>query len=153
MGKLTKATPLDVRFWARVDKRGPEDCWPWTGYLNPGGYGMIGRDGGYVNAHRVAYELQVGPIPEGLHIDHLCRVRHCMNARHLEPVTPGENMRRGLAVERRRAVSAAVTHCPQGHEYTPENTRVRHYPKKGWTTRECKACNRERMARKHKARE
>jgi hypothetical protein len=64
-------------------------------------------------AYRVAYILLVGPIPEGLQLDHLCRVASCVNPAHLEPVTQQENIRRQLA---------AITHCPKGHEYTPENT-------------------------------
>ena len=68
-------------------------------------------------AHRVAYELQVGPIPVGLQLDHLCRVRSCVNPAHLEPVTSAENTRRGLR--------AMKTHCPQGHPYAGENLLIR----------------------------
>jgi hypothetical protein len=100
------------RFLAKVGKGG--DCWTWTGVARgTGGYGGFRYDGRMQFAHRVSYELLVGPIPEGLVIDHLCRNRKCVNPEHLEPVTQTENMARG---------SAARTHCKQGHEYTPENT-------------------------------
>jgi len=67
-----------------------ESCWLWTGPLNPGGYGT---NGGRL-AHRVVYERLIGQIPAGLTLDHLCRVRNCVNPQHLEPVTIAENLRR-----------------------------------------------------------
>jgi hypothetical protein len=69
-------------------------------------------------AHRFSYEAYVGPIGAGLHIDHLCRVRSCVNPKHLEPVTQRVNTLRG---EGRAALQLRVTHCPRGHEYTPDN--------------------------------
>lgn len=107
------------RFWARVDKSS-SDCWLWAGKLNNRGYGVlpVGRrslcEARTALAHRFAYELLVGPIPEGLQLDHLCRVRHCVNPAHLEPVTPRENTR--------RAAPANKTHCKYKHKFTPENT-------------------------------
>lgn len=88
-----------------------------------------------VLAHRYAYELLVGPIPEGLHIDHLCRVRLCVNPAHLEAVTCHENNRRSTSPT---AVNAKKTHCPRGHEYTEENTYFA--PPDG--RRMCKPCAR-----------
>lgn len=87
---------LEQKFWFRVQKT--DTCWRWTGSLIRG-YGHIGirEDDGKWHlrrAHRVAYELLVGPIPEGLTIDHLCNVKHCVNPAHLEPVTTQENTRR-----------------------------------------------------------
>jgi hypothetical protein len=116
-------------FWSRVTKT--ESCWLWTGMANANGYGMCNRaptHGRLAAAHRVAYELLVGPIPDGLELDHLCRVRNCVNPTHLEPVTGAEN---------RRRAGLAKTHCPQGHEYTTENTYLK--PTGG---RQCRACNR-----------
>jgi hypothetical protein len=93
-------------------------CWEYP-TLNESGYGVIGsggRGGATMRTHRVAYEAHVGPIPDGLQLDHLCRNRACCNPAHLEPVTPTTNIRRG---DRK----TAQTHCSQGHEFTPDNTR------------------------------
>lgn len=90
-------SPLEARFWPKVNKT--DSCWLWTGAKTGAGYGMIrevGHGGKMLMAHRVAYELLVGPIPEGLFLDHLCRTPLCVNPAHLEPVTCRENMRRGL---------------------------------------------------------
>lgn len=118
---------VEERFWSKVDKSG--DCWLWTKALDPAGYAFIGIDGQGVRAHRWAWESVNGPIPEGLEIDHLCRVRHCVNPDHLEPVTHAENMI--------RAAEARIppTHCIRGHEFTPENTMT---PPSGG--RKCRAC-------------
>jgi hypothetical protein len=94
--------------------------------------------------HRVAYELLVGPIPEGLELDHLCRNTRCVNPEHLEPVTGRENLMR--AVSSWAAKNAAKTHCPQGHPYDEENTKV-----KRDGGRACRACGREFMRRKRAA--
>lgn len=87
--------PARERLWAKVVKT--EDCWLWTGSRTTKGYGHLLVDGRFTQAHRLAYELEVGPIASGLVIDHLCRVRHCVNPAHLEPVTNRENLRRGIA--------------------------------------------------------
>ena len=111
---------VSPRFWERVEKSA--GCWLWIGYLDPQhGYGKWNpRSGGSPqHAHRVAYEQLVGPVPEGLHLDHLCRVRRCVNPDHLEPVTPRENNRRGYGFA---GVHARKTHCPQGHAYDAANT-------------------------------
>lgn len=93
--------PFEERFWARVGKSGGESaCWLWAGCTRRG-YGRVWRGGKMVLAHRVAYELLVGPIPEGLTLDHLCRNRACCNPNDLEPVTDRVNI-----LSRHRAVGA-----------------------------------------------
>lgn len=93
--------------------QGEGGCWLWTGALNASGYGVIQAGGRAQRAHRFAYELFVGPIPAGFHLDHTCRVRACCNPDHLEPVTTQENSRRG---------QSARTTCRNGHTYDEENT-------------------------------
>src|SRR5687768_15914191 len=73
------------RFWSKVNKRGAGGCWLWAGSTGRGGYGQYFYDGRMRKPHRIAYELLVGPIPEGLQLDHLCSVRTCVNPTHLEP--------------------------------------------------------------------
>lgn len=113
-------------------------CWLWLGQLRDG-YGRLHSDGKLLQAHRVSYEAFVCDIPDGLQIDHLCRVRCCVNPEHLEPVTQLENVRRGDAAGGRFAAAfqRAKTHCPKGHPYSEENTEHR---KVG--SRRCRACHR-----------
>lgn len=80
---------LDQRFWAKVDKSG--SCWLWTGAKTLDGYGVISSRGKQTVSHRVAYEMQVGPIPRGQHIDHMCHVTSCVRAEHLRLATPKQN--------------------------------------------------------------
>lgn len=99
-----------------------QDCWLFAGYKNNLGYGQVftynnGKNG-YQYAHRASYETFVQPIPDGLVIDHLCRVRCCINPDHLEPVTARVNTLRGEGV----LINTRKTHCPKGHEYTKHNT-------------------------------
>lgn len=100
-------------FWSQVDKTsGPDGCWPWTLYCNPKGYGRVKVGGRIRGAHIVAYELAVGPVPDGLVLDHVaargCTQHSCCNPAHLEPVTLRENVMR--AKVNRDA-------CPRGHSY------------------------------------
>lgn len=107
--------PLADRLWARVEKT--PGCWLWQGHTMVTGYGRMGipgPPGATALVHRVAYELMVGPIPEGLHIDHLCRVRHCVNPAHLDAVTQAENTRRGMAPA---AITARTNVCQRGHDF------------------------------------
>ncbi len=98
------------RFWSKVDKSG--SCWVWTASRNSG-YGQFAiRTGTPVLAHRVAWELTRGPVPEGMQLDHLCRNRLCVNPDHLEPVTNRQNTLRGIGPT---AVNARKTECKRGH--------------------------------------
>lgn len=89
--------PWEERFWKFVDKNGPKGCWVWTGGLSDG-YGTFTPNVGGVHtarAHKWIYEQKVGPVPKGLELDHVCRVRNCVNYEgHLEPVTKKENWER-----------------------------------------------------------
>lgn len=106
-------------------------CWEWLAARNEFGYGKVKTGNRRTRlAHRVAFELLKGPIPDGLELDHLCRNRGCVNPAHLEPVTHHQNVLRGEVANR--------THCPHGHEYTPANT----YHLRG--ARYCRACKRRR---------
>lgn len=128
--------PVLDRALAKVD---PGDCWEWTAFTDEKGYGRINNRSGTTYAHRVVYEGLVGPIPEGLEIDHLCRNRSCVKPDHLEPVTHAENNRRGYATFIAAAKQLAKTHCKRGHEFTDENTA---YTKENW--RRCRTCHNER---------
>ena len=129
------ARPFADRLWEKV---AVGDCWEWTGALTYG-YGVIGIGGRTRRAHRVAYELLVGPILEGLTIDHLCRNRACVNPDHLEPVPHLENLRRGRHANQNTAKAV----CLRGHEYQKRGGR-----------RYCKTCrseSRRRLAPQHRA--
>jgi hypothetical protein len=123
-----------------AEQYGATQCWPWPGGVDGNGYVPMhwgGRTGKRIRAHRLAYELLVGPIPDGLHIDHLCKVRRCCNPAHMEPVTPAENALRSPSPP---TLNKAKTHCPQGHPYSVENTWI---SRMGW--RQCRACKYERQ--------
>lgn len=98
---------LRDRFEEKVSRPTADACWLWLGTGTKSGYGQLSVDGQHHYAHRVSYELHVGPIPDGLQIDHLCRTRRCVNPRHLEPVTPLVNTRRAMAHRRATAGASA----------------------------------------------
>lgn len=150
----SQSTPAS-RFWSKVEFT--DSCWLWTGHRHRQGYGTfwLGTETGY--AHRWAYEFCIGPIPEGLQIDHLCHNedesclggptclhRRCVRPDHLEPVTSGVNKLRGFAPP---AKNARKTHCVQGHPYSGANlVRLQN----GY--RQCRACV-TRARRKYNARQ
>lgn len=122
-------------FFRKVDPANDDDCWRWSGATDRHGYGKFNLKPYVAGAHRVAYQLMVGPIPDGLDLDHLCRVPPCVNPAHLEPVTRRENtMRSAIAPA---AVNAAKTSCVNGHAFTEANT---YRDPEGY--RHCKQCRR-----------
>lgn len=149
----TAAMPLADRIWKYVQK-GP-GCWIWTGSMQANGYGNIALSlredfkggSGRLLAHRAMYELLKGPIPAGLDLDHICRVRKCVNPEHLEPVTRQVNVLRGQTVT---AANAIKTHCIHGHPFDESNTRIKKRPN-GKQSRNCKACD-ARQTAEYKAR-
>jgi hypothetical protein len=131
-----------ARFVEKVDYlSSPAGCWEWTGYIDEKGYGKFNLPNTYqpVRAHRYAYELAVGPIPKGMHIHHKCNNEKCVNPNHLEPTTPSDHV---FLTPGNVAYEAALkTHCPKGHEYSRQNTRIE---KVGW--RKCKQCYSDMLA-------
>jgi hypothetical protein len=125
--------PAWDRFWSKVSDGG--DCWAWSAQISANGYGAFSYKGRGNYAHRVAYELMIAEIPEGLHIDHLCRNRWCVNPYHLEPVTKRENDRR----------KPPKTHCPKMHEYDEKNT---YYDRVG--CKRCRTCGRDSARLKYR---
>jgi hypothetical protein len=118
----------DRAFWAKVRKS--DGCWFWVGAINKKGYGTFKVGSKTVIAHRWAY----GPVPEGLTLDHLCRVRHCVNPNHLEPVTSAENQRRGMVNQNKPKVACSRCGQPYDSEYQGAN---------GNTWRRCTSCKRD----------
>ena len=126
-GNRTRVPAVD-RFMSKVEIS--DGCWLWTGALTKSGYAVFQFEDYPWRGHRWSYTHFVGPIPDGLVLDHLCRVRRCVRPEHLEAVTLAENIRRGEAGLHERS----KTHCPQGHAYDEYNT----HRYKG--TRRCRTC-------------
>lgn len=125
-----------ARFWSRVEKT--PTCWLWIGWKTMSGYGGIKIKGKQYRAHRISLNIHGIETPEGLHVDHKCRVRRCVRPDHLRVVTRTVNV-----MENSEGVAAAnvkKTHCPQGHEYRGSNLYVHH------RARYCVACCRARTA-------
>lgn len=129
------------RFWSKT-VAGPGGCILWIAALSDG-YGKFYLNGKHKRAHRVAYEMIIGPIPDGLVIDHLCRVSRCVNPYHLEPVTNRINLLRGVGPSAKHAVK---THCPRFHPYEGDNV---HVDAKG--SRHCKTCSNEQRRERRRA--
>jgi hypothetical protein len=131
MPRGRKPQPPLPRFMAKIQIDEESGCWNWTGHVNYAGYGFFRTDGQTRGpAHRRGWELLRGPLSPDQHLDHLCRNRRCVNPSHLEPVSCGENVRRGIR-------GALTTHCPLGHPYDEQNTRV---DRRG--RRACRECQR-----------
>jgi len=124
MRRTRKVTPLPDRIWPKVHKT--ESCWLWLGAHNRG-YAKLGT----LSIYRWTYEQLKGPIPAGLTIDHLCRVRGCVNPDHMEAVTAVENVMRSTAPA---ALNAKKTHCKRGHAFDAANTA------RSRNSRVCRAC-------------
>jgi hypothetical protein len=137
-----------ARFLAKVERDPVSGCWLWTGARSRQGYGHF-RVGRYVlRAHRVAHEHFIGPIPEHLDVCHRCDTPSCVAPGHLFVGTALDNVTDMLAKGRSRSgeANAAKTCCPQGHEYTPENTYLQ--TRRGTTMRQCLECRRARDRRR-----
>lgn len=129
------------RFWDKVEKT--DGCWVWTASKNGDGYGQFRIGSRMCKAHRVAYELEIGQIPDNKEIDHTCRNRACVRPDHLDPVDHAENVRRGNL----RSVSSSKTHCPHGHPYDEANTY--NYVRDGVAvSRQCRTCMRDHSRKK-----
>jgi hypothetical protein len=133
---------LPTRITSKVEVT--DTCWLWTGGVQPNGYSYTtwpkkdGSGWGKARVHRLYYEAFIGPIDAELEIDHLCKVRHCVNPSHLRAVTHAENL------TTRTRVYTKATECLRGHEYTPENTywhRSKRHPDS--PSRSCKQCARD----------
>lgn len=124
-----------LRFWSKVDKSG--ECWNWTAYRNRDGYGRFYLNGSYVNAHRLAWVMHNGSIPDGLTVDHVCRNRACVKLSHLRLLTRGENVLAGTGYSGRNKRKQV---CPRGHAYD-----IVFKNGKRW----CRACKREQDAKRY----
>ncbi len=139
-------TSVAKRFWSKATIAGPDDCWEWQSALHPDGYGNFGISGASVLAHRVAWALSrnADRAPIGF-VCHSCDNRRCVNPKHLFLGDNTANMRDMVAKGRHR--QQKKTHCPKGHEYTPENTRL---SKRGtWVSRICRICGRNQTSQSY----
>lgn len=124
--------PSPYHFLFRRTEVTEDGCWLWTGYRSPAGYGQAGYEGKVWLAHRLAWTLTNGPIPAGLQVCHACDRPPCINPAHLWLGTNADNSADKAA--KGRARRPVLTHCPAGHEYTPENTVA-------WASgRRCRTC-------------
>lgn len=139
---IPRTGPIEEQFTARYVPVTESGCWLWIGDVRDHGYGTMGYQGVRDYAHRISYRLFKGIIPEDFDIDHLCRVRCCVNPEHLEAVTHRENCLRGVSPA---AVAYKKMYCVNGHELFGDNVLIMaSRPRK----RVCRACSRERMRRR-----
>lgn len=140
---------LPQRFWDKVSPEPNSGCWLWTAaILRKYGRFRFGADGTATKlAHRGAYQRLVGPVPEGMELDHLCRTPSCVNPAHLRPISHYDNVMCGDLPKVSFLKHAAKTHCPKGHPYDEANT----YHAPGKPNRQCRQCQRERQALRPKA--
>jgi len=155
-GLAMRGASLEAQYRAKVDQRGPNECWPWKAFVSPDGYGKFNRSPVGQLAHRYSWFLRYGPIPPGFVVDHTCHDpaectggkacphRQCQNPRHMTLVRPVRNGAEG----RRRMPNSDVTHCPAGHPYSPENTLWSTRRSTGREYRQCRACARERARKR-----
>lgn len=138
---LSKKNPVEIaqKFWDRVNLNGPGGCWLWTGHGTPNGYGNFWNGHSQVFAHKWAWVSLRSDIPEGLELDHLCKIRNCVNPDHMEPVTREENIARSAQTRREKPC------CKRGHLFNEENTYW-YTAKDGSVHRNCKTCMRIREA-------
>ena len=139
MGPRFLDNRLPDRFWDKVIPEPNSGCWIWLGCNNGKGYGKFWIEGRKTYSHIISYVYLVDSYAEGLDLDHKCRNRICCNPDHLEPVTRKINILRGQSIAITIARNRAKTHCPKGHEYTPENTIIRVNRN---NARECRFCAR-----------
>lgn len=140
------------RIMERVQVDPVTGCWLWQGCITSWGYGVVYDGPNQLRVHRVIYAHHRGPIPKGLDVDHVCHNedkscaggkscihRRCVNPDHLRAASRRDNLNAGRGAEAAKARFAAITHCPQGHEYTPENTYT-HIVMDRYIGRQCRTC-------------
>ena len=137
---------LAEKFIAQAMPEPNTGCWIWCGRLAVSGYGTIYNEGKNVLAHRVSYEISKGKIPDGLHVDHRCSNRWCVNPDHLDAVTQAENGRRTAQRGRCKSHNSLKTHCPYGHPYSGDNL----YTKPNGE-RVCVTCRNDAQRKKYKS--